>query len=626
MHIVSPRCVGTGLALLCLCGKALLAQPGAILVGKTIPISSDASDRPHAESFIAASKTHVGRLLATSYDFRTDGISTVLYESRDGGRAWRRVSFQGAINVYRNAGDPITYFDANGSGFYAAMTRDGLWLARTTKARYGWSHPARIPLAGLVDRPFLAFDRNAGSHGRMYVVGHVFLARSDGAPRWAPAVARSDDSGRTFSPPRIITLKDESSFRPIDPLVTPHGTLVVPVLTVHLEGGRQSTGGYRLFHLRILTSRDGGNTLSISDHVIDLPRPDHSTADGFSRDQRTAGGISSAIDLSQGAYRGRIYLAWPALSDKGHNIHIIQSDDEGKTWSTPVIVNDNPSPADHANPAVAVNKDGVVGVVWADRRAHPSSACYNLYFSASLDGGKTFLPNVTTGRGPTCPLAPRNWAVVPYVSELGEGKGTADARQEISLNTIASRFTNGGGDTNGLDSDVDGVFHAGWIDGASGVTQLATTTFTVKGRPAQSGPTRPNEIFTQDPTLSPLEIIPERCKLDVDRKQFSCEARLRNRATTPIDGPFALVMDTIHRAPASDWRASNADNEVASTGATWRFELEKSSQLLPRRFTKSRVMTWTFTTDLRNHPVLPGFVFRILTGLEARKALESRHQ
>ena len=39
--------------------------------------------------------------------------------------------------------------------------------------------------------------------------------------------------------------------------------------------------------------------------------------------------------------------------------------------------------------ALAVNKHGAVGVAWVDGRHGTGRECYDVYFSASLDGGST---------------------------------------------------------------------------------------------------------------------------------------------------------------------------------------------------------------------------------------------
>jgi hypothetical protein len=104
--------------------------------------------------------------------------------------------------------------------------------------------------------------------------------------------------------------------------------------------------------------------------------------------------------------------------------------------------------ADAQIPSIAANKDGVLAVTWFDQRNDRAKKCYDLFFAASLDGGKTFQPEVRVSRKSSCPDTPRN-------------KGAFQ------------RWTYGG-DYNGLVAAPDGTFHALWIDGREEVFQLRT--------------------------------------------------------------------------------------------------------------------------------------------------------
>jgi hypothetical protein len=137
------------------------------------------------------------------------------------------------------------------------------------------------------------------------------------------------------------------------------------------------------------------------------------------------------------------------VKDKVTGIFIQFSDDRGEKWSAPLRVDQgNTSNADAQIPSIATNKDGVVGVTWFDRRNDPARKCYDLFFAASLDGGRTFQPEVRLSRKSSCPDMPGN-------------KG---AFQRWAY----------GGDYSGLTASSDGTFHALWTDGRAYVFQLRT--------------------------------------------------------------------------------------------------------------------------------------------------------
>jgi hypothetical protein len=105
----------------------------------------------------------------------------------------------------------------------------------------------------------------------------------------------------------------------------------------------------------------------------------------------------------------------------------------------------------------AVNRDGIVGMLWYDRRNNPDNIGYYARFSASLDGGETWLPSVR-------------------VSEMAN---TNLADGDKKLRPIGT-FSSTGGHTAGLEADPSGVFHALWIDNRTGVQQVWTAAIEIK--------------------------------------------------------------------------------------------------------------------------------------------------
>ena len=65
---------------------------------------------------------------------------------------------------------------------------------------------------------------------------------------------------------------------------------------------------------------------------------------------------------------------------------VSRSLDIGETWSQPVPVSDDPSPADQSTPGIAVSQNGIVGVNWYDRRNDPSNTRIETFQSISKDG------------------------------------------------------------------------------------------------------------------------------------------------------------------------------------------------------------------------------------------------
>src|SRR5262249_2012213 len=102
-----------------------------------------------------------------------------------------------------------------------------------------------------------------------------------------------------------------------------------------------------------------------------------------------------AVDNRGEQFRDRIYCAFGDMQSGRPRILFTYSTDRGQTWSAPKpIGGPGGDDADQFQPSLAVNGDGMLGLTWYDTRGSSDSAQFNEYFTASLDGGETFLPSV----------------------------------------------------------------------------------------------------------------------------------------------------------------------------------------------------------------------------------------
>jgi hypothetical protein len=432
-----------------LIGSGLVAGAGParlaatqIEVGPTVPISIDAGRDEHGESVLAINPRNPRNLLAATNVVRQGGaFGTSAYVSHDGGATWRRVTAPAQAYRIADGWDVIAYFDSEGNAYWGSMYYGpahkvnygaGLWLTRSTDQGQSWSEATHIPATRLFDRPYLGFDPGGKYAGRIYAGGVVGATGFDNARHGALVVAYSTDSARTFGQPHlVVSPPDEESGVFANLMVTPGGKLVAPFVTTRPSEGspRQPP---RAAALRVLTSADGGETYRASPPVL-----------RFSA--RVLGMPAAVLDGSDGPYRGRIHLVWAESAGQGNTIRATHSDDDGASWSPPVAVSDTGKPGAHVTPAVAVDRQGIVGVSWYDRRGR-ADQCFRLRFTASLDGGDAFLPDAAQGGKPTC-----------------------------------TRLIPDGGETQGLVGDAGGRFYSAWIDGSSGVPQLSFTGWVVRG-------------------------------------------------------------------------------------------------------------------------------------------------
>ena len=94
-------------------------------------------------------------------------------------------------------------------------------------------------------------------------------------------------------------------------------------------------------------------------------------------------------DNSHGPYAGNLYIGWTRWTIADSQIQFVRSTDDGRTWSSPMEIDDVRGLPRDDNGAVegfagAVGPDSTLYVVWADGN--------HLIFTSSSDGGHTFAP------------------------------------------------------------------------------------------------------------------------------------------------------------------------------------------------------------------------------------------
>jgi len=307
-----------------------------------------------------------------------------------------------------------------------------------------------------VDRNYITIDDD---HGRVYVHGYLQEPR-DAAGNRAPStfvLYTSPDGGRTFNTrvSQQAATPGTPKYVPANAVINPDGTFValaalLDAAKLNMFKGRSDAGSAPDLDgvLGVMRSSDEGKTLQpmapIADVYYDWRVPQLSMA-------------ALAVDRSGGPFRGRLYAVWPdGRFDRRTQILLASSSDGGRTWSAPRVVSDDEPalrPGDRPNhfmPMVAVNRGGIVAVSWYDRRDNPDNLGYWPRFSASLDGGATWLPSV---------------------------------RVSTSANLVRddkeTRFNSG--DTAGLAADAGGTFHPVWIDNRTGTHQVWTASVGVRG-------------------------------------------------------------------------------------------------------------------------------------------------
>ena len=571
-----------------------------ITVGPNEQVSRTHPLDAHYEVCSAIDPRNRSHLIAASFRYAHDGSSdgTVVYSSRDGGRTWSVTLDSPLLD---NTSDPSCAYGPDGSAYFVASyippasgsdrSLRQMKAFRSLDGGKTWAEPS---LLTYTDRESVVIDTTGGQYsGRVYVVGNHRLP----VGLSTDVVAfYSSDSGRTFAGPgkRPGFASGYDIGSSANAVVAPDGTLV----TVFTQVDPGAKGGSTPLYAAV--SKDGGQSFSagarIADHIAAGNRKGttHNNANEIP---------SAAIDSSQGRYRNRLYVAWPEGRSGHGQIEFAYSDDLGTSWSKPRIISDNP-PSDVTTqfmPTVAVNRDGMVGVMWYDRRNHPDNLGWDVRFIVSVDGGQTFTPSVQvseqgTNFGDTTDLGP-----LPQQVRATAGKTGAAQHVQLSLRN----FLFIGGDYAALVADSDGVFHAVWCDNHTGTSQLWTAPITVTaGRRYVPQTISVRNSASQAPVAGPRSSAslsdgdggqPERREfrkagardvsgqviLELDNSHFdrgsgvlSSNLRLLNTGKEAVQGPFIVRVADIE-SQLGNLAIETADNAIHGAGAEWRIADEQ---------------------------------------------------
>jgi hypothetical protein len=593
---------------------AQVARPGVQFVS-TQQISVDHATHPHVESFIAVDSRDPQHLLAASMVVINGETRSYPYVSFDGGKSWTLGQMTDDPGVVTED-DPIVYFSYSGVAFFSCLaTVKGLArtvVARSTDGGRTWRWTAILPYA---DRPWMVFAPIRGPfNGRVYFTGTGVYQSRDGARAAGPFVARSDDDGQTF-PMRSVVAYDRGGTDPqapinavpLEPIVAPSGQLLLTLQ--HSDKttlDRLARESLTARMIGIIASDDGGDSFGPARYaptqLITI------TGGGPGRHRATAafGNIRSAIDSSSGPYRNRVYFVAPDYdrSIDRYIVRVWRTPDFGKTWGD--VVASDATRGDVANPAIAVNRDGIVAVTWNDRRDDPDAKCWQLYGAISIDGGEHFRPAQRLSRQPTCTNQAKNWETFGTAFNSDQ-RGQYLAQVQTGA-AVPARFPNGG-DTQGLAADSAGVFHAAWISGETGVMQLWHTNFQIEpalvSQLRSSGVSAMPNAVASEPIPAGMEDVTHdvifkvtSTKLDFAAHTYSITLEIENQSGRAIYGPLRAVM--IHFLDPLDnglglknLAVANADSGGPGVGATWNFEVP-GGVLAPGAQSSPRVVRLTF--------------------------------
>jgi hypothetical protein len=582
MHHHSRRC-GAFLLLLLAALAPLAAQTSrvAIRVSKNVHVSASRAGIVHDEVLVGTSRDP-NLLIACSLSGpaneivrvgfpKSGGSHDVAYVSTDGGKSWRV-----AIDTTFAAGDNHCAIGPDKRFYFVGIRNepkfgetDSLTLRVSRDSGRTWQDTIlQTPWRGGFDRQFLVLDDTQSPyHGRVYLAAHTQGKAASGGPmaadNWVFVLWRSLRGGISFERPITVLNTEPNAIYNLtwNPVVLSNGWLVFPYTEPASGNFTEPTQRLRT---KVLISRDGGDTF------------DKAVTVGSAMTRRAPGRAplqawnSTAVDPSNGPYKDRVYIAWPDQSNGGDSanseIVVVHSADSGKTWSDPVRVGEYPPRAHPGHqmpitPIVAVNKNGVVGVAWLDRRNFPKDDGYDIRFAASLDGGETWTPSVLVSESPMSFPKGQRLLQTSYGPPASRGP-TPAPKGRVSIDASIQEWP-AGGHSSGFGATGDGRFHAVWVDNRTGIHQLWSATIEVDGSAIANGA----------PELTALRDVSDSVELAVLSNSWDAKAgavkmqvRLRNTSKTAIRGPVkirVITLDSDFGNPA----ITGSTNGMAGPGA-----------------------------------------------------------
>jgi hypothetical protein len=457
-----------------------MAPQGRIVVGRNVHVTNDGA-REHVEIEIAAHPTERSVLVAATVSGarwpNLDGQCKI-FTSRDGGYTWFGTDLPELHLVSRGMTffgcDPWTGFGKTGTALVSSLVSKSdengkrigmmLYLHRSIDSGRTWLPPAVVDTGS--DAEMISVDHVSDRFpGRIYIgymAGRACTAKSKmksgDSVSYSICIAHSDDDGRTWSGPVVVANNAENRKWGLNhphSQVLSDGTLFVPYVA---WWNRDTPPGTPRDMLWYTISRDGGET-------FDTPKRITTNSGKFLYDAAGIVRTAVAVDAQSTRFRDRLYMLVRANGDSDSasdkRIYLSMSNDGGVSWTEPHLVDRTASRRTkqfHAK--IAISRDGVVGLTWFDTRNAKKRDDYNLYFTASLDGGQTFLPAARVS------------------TVTSNSRTAADAMTNIAANvtgdTMALRRGAWSGDTGlgghymGLTVDADGVFHPFWPDTRDG--------------------------------------------------------------------------------------------------------------------------------------------------------------
>jgi len=279
-------------------------------------------------------------------------------------------------------GDPCTAYDGSGNLYYETMfgSVTGCKVIRSTDNGATWS--AAVTSVSGNDKNWMTADQTGGPYS-----GYVYTGMTPGN------FARSTNNGASWSTTNTFGTQTLPGMMVC---VGPNGATDGGVVYAVTNSGSAFASTYTFY-----ASTNGGLnfTLKSAQNFANYVGTNVGGRNSV-ENMRTRPYPFITADQSNGTYRGRLYLVYASNTPSGNgnkpDIFCRYSTDQGATWSSAVVINDDANTTTHHqwHPSFWCDvQTGRLFCKWMDTRDTPTSDSAYIYASYSDDGGVTWAAN-----------------------------------------------------------------------------------------------------------------------------------------------------------------------------------------------------------------------------------------
>ncbi|MEP6845071.1 MAG: T9SS type A sorting domain-containing protein [Panacibacter sp.] len=367
------------------------------------------SSNVQAEVIISINKSNPSNLLvSTNTLLGPFAYSQGYYASLDGNLTWSGSDALQNIQAGKIDGDPSVAFSADNTAFLTTIAAGpfgtkGYWFQTSTDGGLNWSAGVKGDQGINFDKEMITSDNIASSpHANNFYCTWTDFNSGNGAV----AFNSSTDKGTTFTAKKILRSGTVGFGQGCNVQTGPNGEVYVcwaDHTTVASPFAADGMGFAR--------SLDGGATFTPAAVIFPYTGTRVDNTSSKYNFTRVNDFPSMAVDKSNGARKGRIYITYPEKNGTGNSvIKVRYSDNQGATWSTDKVIS-IPSAREAFFPWITI--DDANGVVWVAYYALDQATGYstNTYVAGSANGKKWSNFKVSDVPHITAPIDNNNFAL-----------------------------------------------------------------------------------------------------------------------------------------------------------------------------------------------------------------------